>query len=318
MRLVTAAHLAEQVELVTPRSRVGHHDHRILVAFLQFAEVLLPAESHVLLVETIISLVIGRQHVAGHRPAVDRVQHPLRLDGHARRRVEFRQANSRKADLAAVAQPARQQDVALRVADGRIEFVFVELAEQPVVDLVLLGGSQAAHAQQMPQLGDPLLLPAVVNLPVGDHVVQFVRQRLRFVPLAGGRHDRYGAEQQQGSQQVCGFQQFHGQGRPPQEGVREHGKCTTFCRMLIFFFNLFYLFYATKAYYTSQIETKRHSGLRFGFRNANLRLPVQGTKNRRNTEQDGQKKRISGDRIAGDPNRRPPEGGAAQGCNPGP
>ena len=30
------------------------------------------------------------------------------------------------------------------------------------------------------------------------------------------------------------------------------------------------------------------------------------------------KKRISGDRIAGDPNRRPPEGGAAQGCNPGP
>ena len=233
VRLVAAAHLGEPVELVTHRNRVGKHDHRILIAFLQLAEVSLSAESHVLLVETVVSLVIGRQHVAGHRPAVDRIQHPLRLDGHARRRVEFRQADSRKTALAAVAQTARQQDIALHVADGRVEFVLVEFAEQPVVDLVLLRGSQAAHAQQMPQFGDTLLLLAVVNLPVGDHVVQFVRQRLRFVPLAGGRHDRYGAEQQQGSQQVCGFQQFHGRGRPPQEASANRAKVQLFaeCRL---------------------------------------------------------------------------------------
>ena len=82
----------------------------------------------------------------------------------------------------------------------------------------------------MPQFGDTLLLLAVVNLPVGDHVVQFVRQRLRFVPLAGGRHDRYGAEQQQGSQQVCGWS-----GPAAAGSVREQGKSTTFCRMPAFF-----------------------------------------------------------------------------------
>ena len=52
-------------------------------------------------------------------------------------------------------------------------------------------------------------------------------------PLAGGRHDRYGAEQQQGSQQVCGFQQFHGRGRPPQEASANRAKVQLFaeCRL---------------------------------------------------------------------------------------
>jgi hypothetical protein len=48
------------------------------------------------------------------------------------------------------------------------------------------------------------------------------------------------------------------------------------------------------------------------FRAKNLLFTVQGTKNRRHTEQNGQKKRIPGDRIAGDSGGNPPEGGTAQ------
>jgi len=79
-----------------------------------------------------------------------------------------------------------------------------------------------------------------------------------------------------------------------------------------FLFNLSYLFDAAKTYHASQTETKRRSGFRFGFQSENLLFTVQGTKNRRHTEQNGQKKRIPGDRIAGDSGGNPPEGGTAQ------
>ncbi|CBK62806.1 hypothetical protein [uncultured Alistipes sp.] len=57
-----------------------------------------------------------------------------------------------------------------------------------------------------------------------------------------------------------------------------------------FLFNLSYLFDAAKTYHASQTETKRRPGFRFGFQSENLLFTVQGTKNRRHTEQNGQKK----------------------------
>lgn len=154
-------------------------------------------------------------------------------------------------------------------------------------------------------------LLAVVNLPVGDHVVQFVRQRLRFVPLAGGRHDRYGAEQQQGSQQVCGFQQFHGRGRPPQEGVREQGKSTTFCRMPAFF--LIFPICLTPQRHITRRKPKRRdapdSGSDFRAKISFSRFKVQKIADIRNRTG---KKKIPGDRIAEIPGGNPPEGGTAQ------
>lgn len=167
----------------------------------------------------------------------------------------------------------------------------------------------------MPQFGDTLLLLAVVNLPVGDHVVQFVRQRLRFVPLAGGRHDRYGAEQQQGSQQVCGFQQFHGRGRPPQEASANRQKYN-FLPNAGFLFNLSYLFERRKDISRVVTETKRRSGFRFGFQSENLLFTVQGTKNRRHTEQNGQKKESPATESPEIPGGNPPGGRHGTGCVP--
>jgi hypothetical protein len=79
-----------------------------------------------------------------------------------------------------------------------------------------------------------------------------------------------------------------------------------------FLFNLSYLFDAAKTYHASQTETKRRSGFRFGFQSE--KSPFHGSRYKKSPTYGTEraKKRIPGDRIAGDSGGNPPEGGTAQ------
>ena len=181
VHLAVSHEFVAQVYPVAERSRVGNHHQRVPVDihFVQVAA--LAAQRGIVLEITVVGLVVDRKQVAREFGRSDGAEYLVRLDAHARKRVELGEVHVRQVGQPFVVQLPGDFEVPFDVADGRIQLVFPEFFVQLRIDLVFLFRGQVAYAQQVPQPADPLFLFGFENMLVLDYIVQVFREGLRLV-----------------------------------------------------------------------------------------------------------------------------------------
>ena len=191
------------------RGGVEHPPCRIFILQNEPVVAGLVADGRVVAVEETVTLVVGGPQRIGERGAGGGVEDGLRFEALARIGVELGEVQAGGDAGAAVVQFAGDREVALRIADGRVELVFPELPAEPFVDGVLLAGGEARYAEHAAEFVDARLLPLFIDPAVADGRVELLLQRARFV-RAAGRQARCGEQQHEvPSGSVCAIEDLH-------------------------------------------------------------------------------------------------------------